>query len=834
MRSPLSILAFPLLAASASAAPVSYNREIRPILSENCFYCHGQDANKRKKNLQLNTEAGQRANDMVVPGDADKSKLIQRLFTQDPEKVMPPPDSNRHMTAEQRELFKRWVAEGAKFEGHWAFQAPLRPALPVVANVAWVGNPIDQFILARLEQEGLPPSPEATKETLLRRVSLDLAGLPPSPAEVAAFLSDVQPGAYERLVDRLIANPHYGERMALPWLDAARYADSNGFQQDGDTFQWIWRDWVVKAFNDNMPFDQFTIEQLAGDLLPNATQSQKIATAFNRNHMLNGEGGAIPEEQRNVILFDRVDVTATNWLALTMACSQCHDHKYDPITQRDYYSLMAAFNNIPENGLVSGSSFKVRVADPVLDVASDEQKARRKEMETKLAELKKAVGDFAAKSAEQLKAWIEQVRADDNFPDKAILEYARQNDANKQGERDAKLKKYFEEKVAPKIQGDPAAEASALERKLNEFNSDEYPRVMVMQETKPRETHLLDRGNYESPKEKVDINIPGFLPALPADAPKNRLGIAKWLVSAEQPLTARVIVNRFWQDFMGRGIVKTAEDFGVQSESPTHQELLDWMAVEFRESGWNVKKVVRLIVTSNAYKQSSKLSPANREKDPENRLFGRGARHRLPAMMLRDQALKVSGLLTDKLGGKPVYPYQPANIWDGLAITKERSFDYPISKGEDLYRRSLYTFWRRTVAPSNMFDASTRNTCRVRSATTNTPLQALTLLNDATYVEAARALAQNLMLANPASLEKQLSAAFQATLIREPDAVEMRALKSSHAKQLAKFKSDPAAAEAFLKNGASSRNADLPVVQHAALSAVCLAILNLDETLSRE
>jgi hypothetical protein len=818
-----ALLARPLAAAESASAPLDYGRDIRAILAENCFYCHGQDATKRKAKLRLDTLEGQRNGEVVVPGKPEESELVRRIFTDDVEEQMPPLDSHRTLTAGQKGLLRRWVAEGAPFAPHWAFTPLVRPAQPAVQQTAWVRNPIDRFVLATLEATRLAPSPEAPRTTLIRRVSLDLTGLPPTPEELDAFLADRRPDAYERLVDRLLASPHYGERMALPWLDAARYADSNGFQQDGDTFQWIWRDWVVRALNANMPFDQFTIEQLAGDLLPNPTVDQRIATAFNRNHLLNGEGGAIAEEQRHVALFDRVDTTATNWLGLTVACAQCHDHKFDAITQRDYYSLLAAFNNLPETGIVSGSAFKVRVAAPVLELAPPEQRARLAALESEL-KLAKADERIAALQA----PWEATVAADANFPDEVIRKTAAQSIAERLPANVAKVKRYFVANELPKL--DPELARKLAQRDL--LANDDNPRVMVMEDSKPRDTFILERGNYETPREKVAFATPDFLPPLPPDAPRNRLGLARWLVSPEQPLTARVIANRHWQTFFGTGLVKTSEDFGVQGEAPVHRGLLDWLAAEFREVNWDVKHLQRLIVTSATYRQSSALTSELRERDPENRLLARGARFRLPAMLIRDQALAASGLLVDQLGGKPVYPYQPKDIWDSLAITKERDFTYPQSTGPDLYRRSLYTFWRRTVAPANMFDSSPRNNCKVRTTTTSTPLHALTTLNDPTFVEAGRALAARALHAAPGA-NARLDHAFRLVLARAPDRAEHELLRASLAKQLARFTAAPAAAIAFLAVGESPRDPTFPPAEHAAYAAVCLAILNLDEALTK-
>jgi mono/diheme cytochrome c family protein len=813
----------PLQAAAITGA-VDYGRDIRPILSENCFYCHGQDASHRKGKLRLDTLDGQRDRNAVVPGKPNDSEIIKRILTKDPDDQMPPPDSNRHLTDQQKDLLRRWITEGAPFDGHWAFTAPVRPEEPKNRNAVWARNPIDRFVAAKLDSYGLFPSPEASKETLIRRLTLDLTGLPPEPSEIDAFLADWSPEAYEKVVDRLLASPHYGERMALPWLDAARYADSNGFQQDGDTYQWVWRDWVVQVMNDNMPFDQFTIEQLAGDLLPGATREQKLATAFNRNGLLNGEGGNIAEEQRHVLLFDRVDTTSTNWLGLTVACAQCHDHKYDPITQKDYYALMAAFNNVPESGTAGRITQKIRSADPLLDLATPEQKARKGELEKALNQVRDAL------KKEQV-AWQERVlTGEDHVEDEGILALLRRCPTPELTKDESeKIRKHFDEKVAGALDGRPKQRVQEAENRLNELK-DDYPMVMVMSDAKPRDTHILDRGNYESPKEKVGVDVPAFLPPLPPDAPRNRLGIARWLVAKEQPLTARVIANRAWQTFFGIGIIKTSEDFGVQSEAPLHRELLDWLAVELRDSGWDVKKLHRLIVTSATYRQTSHVTPSLLEHDPENRLFARAPRFRLPAMLIRDQALAASGLLVRTIGGRPVYPYQPKDIWDSLQITKERDFSYPQSSGDDLYRRSLYTFWRRTVAPANMFDASQRQTCSVRTTSTSTPLHALTTLNDPTFVEAARALASKVMT-EPA--EQRLAVAFRRVLSRWPDDTERALLAKSLDKQRARF-TDAKAAEAFLAVGASKRDPAQDPVQLAAYAAVCLGILNLDEAVSRQ
>ena len=763
-----------LLAPAADSAgeprPLDFNRDIRPLLAENCFYCHGQDGQKREAELRLDDRAAALAAGAIVPGDAGASTLLERIHSTDPDVLMPPPTSNRRLADEQKQLLDRWIKEGAEYKPHWAFTPPVRPAPPAVQRADWVRNDIDRFVLAKIEAGGLAPSPEADRATLIRRLYADLVGLPPTPAEVDAFVADPRPDGYVLLVDRLLASPHYGERMALPWLDAARYADSNGFQQDGDTWQWIWRDWVVNALNADMPFDRFSIEQLAGDLLPNATLEQKIATGFNRNHLLNGEGGAIAEEQRFNNLFDRVDTTSTTWLGLTVACAQCHDHKYDPITRTDYYGLLDAFNRVSESGAPTRFSNRIRVAPPVVEAPDEPLRRQIAEIE----QLISALGEEAP------------------------------------------------------------AEVERLRKALADLKADRLPRVMVMQDDRPRDTKILDRGDYLSPVgDKIVFQPPAFLPPLPAGESRNRLGLANWLFRPEHPLTARVQVNRMWQQFFGVGIVKTTEDMGVQSEYPRHLELLDWLAVEFRERGWSQKQMHRLLVTSATYRQASKVTAEHLAKDPENRLHARAARFRMPALVLRDVALSASGLIDLRLGGQPVYPYQPDQIWEALAITKERDFTYPASHGPDLYRRSLYTFWRRTVSPANMFDTANRQTCTVRASQTSTPLHALTTLNDPTWVEAARVLAEKSMQA-AADLDGRLAHAFRRVLGRKPSGYDLETLKRMHARQLAIYAADLGAANQLLAVGESPRDTSLDPAGHAALTSVCLAVFNLDEALTRE
>lgn len=822
--------------------PIDFNRQIRPLLSENCLYCHGQDANHRAADLRLDVAEDAIAAGAIVPGAPEQSELLARIFSDDPDTQMPPPDSNRRLSDAQRELIRRWIAEGAKYEPHWAYQPPVRRDPPTVSDARWSQHPIDRWVAEKATAAGFTLSPPASRETLIKRLYADLIGLPPTPDEVEAFVRDEDPLAYERLVDRLLASPHFGQRLALPWLDAARYADSNGFQQDGDTWQWIWRDWVVQALNDDLPFDQFSIWQLAGDLLPDATEQQKIASAFNRNHLLNGEGGAIAEEQRFVVLFDRIDTTATNWLGLTVACAQCHDHKYDPITMQDYYSLMDAFNRVDEQGVPRFFSTRIRVDTPFLELPTAENQRRIADFETRITETRARVD---AATAAAFAGWREGFLAhpvregNDQWPEdleQLLLIPRADRSSEQQQQLDVLLRQWFDQQVIGSLKSKlPAfAELDRLQNELNQYRNDQVPRVMIMSDARPRTTHILDRGQYLVPLEPVAFRTPQFLPPLPDDFPRNRLGLAQWLFLPEHPLTARVQVNRLWQHFFGTGLVITPEDFGVQSEYPLHKDLLDWLAVEFRESGWRLKHLIRLLVTSETYRQSSQVSREMWERDPRNAYLTRMARFRMPSMVLRDWALATSGLLERNVGGAPVYPYQPDAVWESLAITKERDFTYPASSGRDLYRQSLYTFWRRTVGPANMFDTADRQACRVGVSRTSTPLHALTMLNDATWVEAARHLARLARLEHPQDPAQQLRWAFRQVVCREATEPEVQLLLRAWEKQNQHYQSAPTAAEQWLAVGASAVEATDDPVAWAALGNVCLAIYNLDEAMTRQ
>ena len=775
---------------------VRFNRDIRPILSDTCFKCHGFDEKERKAGLRLDTKDGltRKHKDIlpIVPGDLGKSEVYRRIAANDPDEVMPPASSGKSLSPRQKELIKRWIEQGMDWEPHWSFVPVMRPSLPEVKDQAWVRNPVDAFILARLEKDGLRPSPEADKVTLIRRLALDLTGLPPTLSEVEGFIADKSADAYEKLVDRLLTSPRYGERMAVDWLDAARFADTNGFHIDTARDMTRWREYVINAYNTNKPFDVFTTEQLAGDLLPNATIEQKVASGFNRNHMINFEGGAIPEEYHAAYLLDRTNTTGTVWLGLTVACTQCHDHKYDPITQKDYYSLYAFFNNIPENGLDGRNGNAV----PLISFASGEQQAE--------------IDRLAA----ALKTVEEKVKG---LP-------APKDDA----ERQARNKEV----------DDARAKLSAAQAAL--------PTAMVMQEMdKPRDTFVLVRGMYDQKGERVSMNTPAFLPAMDANLPKNRLGLAKWLLHEKQPLTSRVTVNRFWQSFFGTGLVKTSEDFGSQGELPSHPELLDWLAAEFMKNGsgnaWDVKAFMKLLVTSSAYRQSSNVARGAAERDPENRLLARGPRFRLQAEFIRDQALAVSGLLDPRIGGPSVSPYQPAGLWEELMSRADGAqFSaqvYVQSHGADLYRRSMYTFWKRTVPPPQLatFDAPDRETCTVKRARTNTPLQALVLMNDPTYVEASRKLAERVMREGGSTPEDRIKFAFRLPLSRVPAISEIAVLKKIYDDQLAHFRSNAggAAAAKLLSVGESPRDEKLDAAELAAWTTVASVILNLDETVTK-
>ncbi len=1016
---PRFLAALVLLAAAASGAePVSFSRDILPILSDACFSCHGPDDGHRKADLRLDTREGATAASIqaIVPGRPEASELLRRIVSTEEDEVMPPPASHKaRLSPRQVDLLRRWIAEGAVWGRHWALEPPVRPATPAGQH------PIDALIAARLEREGLVPAGPAAPVTQLRRLSFDLTGLPPTPADVDAFLRDPAPDAYERAVDRLLASPHFGERMAMWWLDAARYADTDGFQADAERSNWPWRDWVVGAFNANLPFDRFTIEQFAGDLLPGATPEQILATCFHRNHMTNGEGGRDPEESRVDYVIDRVNTVGTTWLGLTLGCAQCHAHKFDPISHADYYRLTAFFNSIDEDGK-AGTAAKPHLAyqsphtaraiadaeQVVAERAPGETRARR-EAEAPFAawlaarhadvrggfsawHLLTATGlestegthlaqepdgavqasgphpnqdDYRFTAAVNLprvtglklevlphathtggglsrgqagefiltdikvqvrrrgSSQIRDVAVDsavasvsrpqkearsygdikgvlDDDPrngwttqgsppteayfalfalaeplvlepdEELVLELRHRStggDANigrfrvsasdQPGEAVRSLQPAPLEELARAQVEQPADVPSGLRARLFEqFLADHAPyrgpraaldrarrqlaevrraagrlNVMVLAErATPRETFVLERGVWDQHGARVTPGVPAAVAPWPGGETPDRLGLARWIVSPENPLTARVAANHLWQMLFGAGLVRTPEDFGLQGERPVYPEILDWLAVEFVAGGWDVKRLLKTIVTSAAYRRESATDAAALARDPLNRFLARGARFRLPSWMLRDAALQASGLLNPALGGPPVRPYQPEGVWEEMFMGR---FRYEPSEGPAQYRRTLYAFWRRAVAPTFLFDAAQRRVCEVGAMRTNTPLQALTLLNDLTYLEASRALATRAWLAADAPAAR-LRLIFRQVVNREPAPRELAVLERELARALAHYRKSPADAEAFLRIGQHPPDPSVPPAALAAYTLAASLVLNLDEALTHE
>ncbi|MFN3648313.1 MAG: DUF1553 domain-containing protein [Armatimonadota bacterium] len=1023
-------------ATRAAVTPVSYNRDIRPILAENCFLCHGPDKGTRMANLRLDLREEAVARGALVPGKPEKSALVARVFAKEPARMMPPIASHKSLTAVEKALLRRWVAEGAKYEPHWSFvPLPARVPVPPVKDAKWPRGPIDQFVLARLEKEGLKPSPEATRADWIRRVTLDLIGLPPTPAEVDAFLADRSPTAYETVVDRLLASPHYGERMAVPWLDVARYGDSYGYQSDQLSPTWPYRDWVVRAFNQNLPYDQFLTWQLAGDLLPNATREQRLATAFNRLHRMTNEGGSVPEEWRLEGVADRVNTLGTAFMGLTLECSRCHDHKFDPLSQREYYALSAFFNSIDEYGLYDRADI---VPTPSLLLPTEEWETALAGEVAAEAELRKTLAQTRAAREEAFRAWLKspgqpqladltgrfdfesfdgttlrnlapgatehgarqdevplvegrsgkaiELDGENNVHFPALGRFSRHTpftiafwmrdprvaaepavvfqassgtDAGPHGydlltekgvltarlfrhwpgnaiavrtkrpttpntwthvavtydgsSRAAGLRIYLDGKpaeveivrdriykgigahtltfgqrfrdkgfkggriddlhlfsrdvtpleAAHLFDGRALAEAlaqpaqheaalreyylSALDpetRKVSQAltarrervwaREDPQIEVAVMEEMpQPRPTYVLARGAYDAPRTeqtRVGRGVPAVLGPLPAGAKPDRLALAKWLTRPDHPLTARVAVNRFWSLLWGRGLVETLDNFGLQGELPTHPELLDWLARELVRSGWDVKALLKQVVLSSTYRQVSALRPDLKERDPENDLLARGPSHRLGAEAIRDTALATSGLLDRRAGGPPVSPYQPGDLW---REANSMSPAYHQSVGGDLYRRSLYTVWKRTAPMPNMiaFDAASREVCVARRSRTNTPLQALVLLNDPQFVEAARVLGEAAVKEGGASPEERVRFTFRRLASRQPSAEELRLLTQLYEKQRDFFRQAPAEAEKLLKIGERKPDPALPAVEVAAAAVLAQTVLNLDATI---
>lgn len=1069
--------------ARADEAPlerVDFNRDIRPVLADLCFHCHGPDPAQRKADLRFDTQTGAMADlgngrHAIVAGHPEQSELIRRITSTDPDEQMPPPSLDRQISPQQIELFRRWIEQDAKWDAHWSFVRPTKAKLPLVKKSDWLRSPIDGFILEKLEHEQLQPSRPAERTTLVRRMTLDLTGLPPTPDDVREFVLDESPDAAERLTDRLLASPRYGERMAIRWMNGARYADTNGYQSDGERTMWRWRDWVIDAYNDNLPFDRFTVEQLAGDLLPSPTIEQRIATGFNRNHRGNAEGGIVPEEYAMEYVVDRVETTSTVWLGLTTNCARCHNHKYDPIAQTDFYQLFAFFNNIPEKG----RAIKYGNSPPTLLSPTRHQQQELLRLESRVAEAESnwasfqaeidrsltewerssvpdlvaadvvrrglilqypldgnAVAAFTAPSATarpagylgqtrsatapvtetlrsetgepqfanarfgqalacdgtryaavgdvanfgffdnfSVSAWIRPdrgqggtivsrmvdtlhgdgwcvvleggklqvhltkrwlddacrietagpINTDDwrhvtvtydgtretsglriyvdgelqpilslldelnqSFDNKGLLRIGGGNGptgrfhgliddvrifdralsdeeakivaaddrlstltkitkADRTPAQSAALRHYFVENAATESIRSAWKQLQSVRQRRTQYVG-ELPTTMIMQEmSKPRQTHVLLRGEYDKIGEPVFANVPASLPPLRSDAPRNRLGLAQWLVDPDHPLTSRVAVNRCWQMLFGTGLVKTIDDFGLQGEWPSHPKLLDWLAVEFQEGDpnrapgqntasitsrrWDTKRLLRTIMTSSTYQQTSQTTTELIQRDPENRLAARGPRFRLSAEMVRDQALAASGLLVEQLGGPSFKSYQPDGLWRDLA-----GLEYDQDHGSKLYRRSLYIFWKRTIAPPTMitFDAASRETCIVKETRTNTPLQALTLMNDVTYVEASRMLGERMMLEADSSPTERINRAFELVLGRRPRPVESGVLISGYERHLSYFQSHTDAADALTRQGEHPRKSDLNVPELATCSTIAGLILNLDEAITRE
>jgi hypothetical protein len=998
-----------LLSASAlSAEDIRFNRDIRPILSENCFYCHGQDPKHREAGLRLDVrDEAIKAHDgviAIIPGKPEQSEMLKRLLSHDADEQMPPPESNRKVTPAQIELIRRWIAQGATYEKHWAFVPPEKAPAPKVADKAWSREPFDRFVLAKLEAEKLKPSPEAKPATWLRRASFDLTGLPPTPAEIAAFEADVgQRGdlAYMTAAQRLLDSPRFGERLAQDWLDVARYADTHGFNNDSARSMWRWRDWVIESFNHNAPFSQFITEQLAGDLLPNPTDAQRLATAFNRNHVINSEGGIIDEEYRVEYVADRVRTTSTALLGLTTECARCHDHKYDPITQKDYYRMFAFFNNVHEYG----EDGRIANAVPLLVTPTPEQIQRRREMDDRLKAIDIALrawpesvpvpvdlrarltaedaklspktpkpakatearllakdADVDPKRGTTLSVWFKAKTASPDAPiisaldrsgNPAAVSYGGGRELRLIGEElewaasqrypayativrtvGAKILPETWHQVSVHIQGSENASTIALfvdgeevptqirhdgvsgtpakrdwllgaDGKAKPFDGEvsgfrTYPSIlkpaqirhaywlqsadkltaeqrvaadrsiarrhtgrlqtlqnerdtlwterlafvrtlpttMVMEEMPtPRQAYVLNRGSYDALGEKVDAGVPEQLIApWPADAPKNRLGLARWFLQPQHPLTARVVVNRFWAQLFGVGLVKTVEDFGTQGEWPSHPEVLDTLARDFVDRGWDVKDFFLKVVTSSTYRQTSDASPELYARDPENRLLARGPRVRLTSEQIRDQALAVSGLLAEKLGGPSVRPYQPESLYKGIVVDAPYpSTTWDLGKGDELYRRSLYTFWKRTVPHPAMltFDSPDREFCSARRSRTNTPLQALVLWNETGYLESSRKLGERMLKEGGPDDASRAAFAFRLATGRAPLPAETEVLTRTYAQLRADYAARPEDAAKLIKVGASVADPKLPAGELAAAAGVANLILTLDETITK-
>jgi hypothetical protein len=739
---------------------IDYNFHIKPILSDNCYTCHGPDANKRKAGLRLDlaenaySELPENPGKFpVVAGKPGKSAIYQHIISENPDELMPPPDSKLALNSYEKKLIKKWIEQGGEFEKHWAFLAPEKASVPFTTDNGWVQNEIDGFILAKLEENNLSPSPKASTETLIRRISLDLTGLPPKREVVRKLVDNPSDEVLERVIDEFLASPAYGERMTQSWLDLARYADSHGYQDDSYRSMWPWRDWVIHAFNENLPYDEFLTWQLAGDLLPDATKEQVLATGFNRNHPITQEGGVIQEEYRTNYVLDRTNTLGKGILGITLECARCHDHKYDAISQADYFGLFGFFNQVDEKGLqmdaVQAANEKFYADPPYVEITDKETRD--------------------------------------------VLSFVNLERGNK-------------------------------------------VKVMVMNDSAPKTTFILNRGEYDQPTDSVHLGTPETIHPFSEDLPKNRLGLAQWVTDTNNPLTARVFVNRIWGMVFGRGLVETSEDFGVQGSLPTHPELLDWLAVDFVENDWDIKYLLKKIMLSATYQQSSELLPELKKVDPENELLARAPRFRMSGEMIRDYILASSGLLNREIGGPSVKPYQPPGLWEETNAGGNRGIltTYVPDEGDKLYRRSLYTFWKRTLPPASMtiFDAPTRDFCEVRRQKTNTPLQALALQNDVQVLEAARVLSQNIVseYENPRDMVNEV---FRSILVRQPKFEELELLETYYTNAWEEFDKNNGNAEKLIAQG-SYEALETDPIKTAALMLTAQVIYNLDETITKE
>ena len=832
---------FGLLAQGAeSVREIRFSQDILPILSDKCFQCHGPDAQARKGDLRLDQESaakGQASSGLAIidPGKSNTSELLVRIHSQDVDEVMPPPELGRPLSQEEKERLETWIQEGAAWGRHWSLE-PIEASVPPNQDL----HPVDAFVELKLAEKGLKPQPEASRSTLIRRLALDLTGLPPTPSEMDAMLKDDASSWWEKAIDRFLASPAYGERMAWEWLDAARYADSNGYQGDRERTMWPWRDWVVRAFNRNMPWDQFTQWQLAGDLLPQSSEESILATGFCRNHMINGEGGRIAEENRVDYVMDMTETMGTVWLGATLNCARCHDHKFDPITQKEYYQFFDFFNQTP----VSGGGGDPQ-PPPVLAIASESQtmaiqrgEAAQDHAQAQVDQAWKTFGALAPiwerRQSEILPGELESL-AQDREEERKELEALQEALQQPAQERDDAAKKRIRKRAGQTYLPlqEAQKELTAATEALNRLKAG-IPKVMVMQERKERRnSYRLERGLYNQPRETLIAGVPASLPALEPqeDQPLNRLDLARWLTHRNHPLTARVTVNRLWQQLFGIGLVKTSEDFGIQGEIPEHMALLDWLSAQFMDSGWNLKELLKTILTSEAYRRSSDTTPQLQESDPENRFMARGARYRLPSWMIRDQALSVAGLLDPRQRGPPVNGYQPEGVWEEATFgNKKYTMDDPSKR----YRRSLYTFWRRIIAPTMFFDTASRQTCTVSIKRTNSPLHALATLNDVTYIEASRALASRAMEQAEEAPDQKLEWIYRRVLGRSPTVDEQAIWKESYQRAFRHFSDQPDARDAWLKQGSHGVRDSVDRKALSAWATVCLGILNLDETLNRE